>query len=57
MQILAFLSDADKFVLFFISNEYVFNIVAKICHDVLIKRNSCYIISYCVNNVRQAQPV
>jgi hypothetical protein len=43
MEILAFLSDADKFVFFF-SNENVFIIVANICYNVLIKRNSSYTI-------------
>jgi hypothetical protein len=34
-----FLSDADKFVFLF-SNENVFNIVAKTCYNILIRRNS-----------------
>jgi hypothetical protein len=36
---LSFLSDADKFVFLF-SNENVFNIVAKTCYNILIRRNS-----------------
>ena len=45
----SFLSDADKFVFLF-SNENVFNIVAKTCYNILIRRNSFfYAINYCVN--------
>jgi hypothetical protein len=44
----SFLSDADKFVFLF-SNENVFNIVTKTCYNILIRRNSFYTISYCVN--------
>jgi hypothetical protein len=33
----SFLSDADKFVFLF-SNENVFNIVAKTCYNILIRR-------------------
>jgi hypothetical protein len=45
----SFLSDADKFVFLF-SNENVFNIVAKTCYNILIRRNSFfYTIRYCVN--------
>ena len=45
----SFLSDADKFVFLF-SNENVFNIVAKTCYNILIRRNIFfYAINYCVN--------
>jgi hypothetical protein len=37
----SFLSDADKFVFLF-SNENVFNIVAKTCYNILIRRNSFF---------------
>ena len=38
----SFLSDADKFVFLF-SNENVFDIVAKTCYNILIRRNSFFI--------------
>ena len=37
--IFCFLSDVDEFVFLF-SNENVFNIVAKTCYTILIRRNS-----------------